>query len=113
MKHTWRTAMELIYNNTDDIIIWRTTHRPYILNGEPYGMQIEVAHNVTKDAWVKITPGTGSEMNIITEIEARALMERGTKLRAEHNKIERVWYDLDDGNKKYVWKNYEKGNSCC
>lgn len=70
----------LVWNNDDDVVIYQTKHHPYTdENGVPYGMEIEVAHNRTQNAWVKITPASGSLLDPLTEEEATALMADGVK----------------------------------
>lgn len=70
----------LVWNNQDDVVIYETKHHPYVNEvGEPYGMLIEVAHNRTQNAWVKITPASGSLLDPLTEEEAKTLMADGAK----------------------------------
>ncbi len=71
----------LLWNNQDDVVIYQTKHHPYTdENGEPYGMEIQVGHNRTQDAWVKITPASGSLLEPLTEVEAKTLMADGVKV---------------------------------
>jgi len=73
----WRTCYELVWNNQDEIVVFQTKRHPYIRDGKPYGMVMEVAHNRTKDKWVEITPASGSQLRLITEAEAKDLMKDG------------------------------------
>ncbi len=72
-----QTIIDYVWNNVDDIVIWQTTHRPYIKDGKPWGMEIEVAYNITRDKWVKITPASGSHYELITKEKADELMKNG------------------------------------
>lgn len=77
---SWREAYEALYNNTDDVDIFQTTHHPYVHNGKPWGMEIEVGHNIQRDVWVKIIPASGSHLEIIDKAQADELMADGYKL---------------------------------
>lgn len=76
---SWREAYEALYNNRDDVDIFQTTHHPYMHEGKPWGMEIEVGHNLPKDIWVKIIPASGSHLEIIDKAQADELMKDGFK----------------------------------
>lgn len=82
----WEIAYHLVCNNQDDVVIYETTHHPYVLDGKPYGMLIEVAHNRTQDKWVKITPASGSHRELIDEATAKDLLKDGSKVIWERSK---------------------------
>lgn len=53
-----------------------------MLDGKPWGMEVEVGHNLTKDVWVKITPASGSHLEIIDKATTDELMADGYKVRS-------------------------------
>ncbi len=78
----WQEAFEALYNNNDDVDVFKTTHHPYMHQGKPWGMEIEVGHNITKDIWVQIVPGSGSQLQIIDKTTADSLMADGYSIRS-------------------------------
>ena len=85
--------------NDYDVDIYQTTHRPYIRDGKPYGKEIEIAHNLTLDVYVHITPGTGSRYQIISKEKAKELWADGKILTYSTRKDEnfRIFYEPSTG----------------
>jgi hypothetical protein len=72
--------VDYVWYNNDEVVIYETTHHPYIQDGKPYGMVIQVAHNKTQNVYVKITPASGSHHEIVSEEYAKELMKDGATL---------------------------------
>jgi len=82
---TYQELMEIAYGNYD-IQCFETKRRAHVVDGKPYGVPIEIVHNTTKNQYVYVQPASGSILKLITQEEAKEIMDEGHKLSWRHCK---------------------------
>jgi len=85
------------YGSNHDIQCYETKRRPYVVDGEPSGAPIEIVHNVSLNKFVYVEPGTGSFIEVISQDDAKAIMDDGHKLMWKHSKDIGTTAYKDDG----------------
>lgn len=79
--------VDYVWYNNDEVVIYETTHHPYIRDGKPYGAVYQIAHNKTQNVYVQITPASGSHHAIVSEEYAKAMMQDGATLFQNKQKV--------------------------
>jgi len=93
---TCQELMDITFGN-HDIQCFETKRRPYVIDGNHMGAPIEIVHNVSLNKFVYVIPSTRSFMKVISQDEAKAIMDDGHKLMWKHSKDIGTTTYKDDG----------------